>query len=174
MAQPVTLLMSLKQCPGCDEMVDESKAYCPECGSPMDEEQRRSGASEYDSLMKTQNINLTSQLKLIEDFNLSSVFTPPKNTDEQNELKKEAPVDKIGSKTIQLQAIPEITTKNSQNEAAVHPAPSAGKASVNNKTDSAANSNKTLYMLGGLGIFILALTLIAFVTFAVLYWYNSK
>lgn len=155
-------------------MVDETKAYCPDCGSPMDEEQRRSGSSEYDSLMKTQNINLTSQLKLIEDFNLSSVFTPPKDADEQPEVKKEAPVNKVGTKTIQLQAIPEVISNNNQKEPIVFDSQRAGNASVNKEINKAANSNKTLYIVGGLGIFVLALILIAIVTFAILYWYNSK
>ncbi len=74
--------MSLKQCSGCEAMVDASKAYCPDCGTPMDEEEKRTGSSEFDSLMKTQQVSKTTQFRLIKQFNLSSIFTAPKIDDE--------------------------------------------------------------------------------------------
>ncbi len=45
--------MSSVQCSGCDAMVDPAKAYCPDCGMPMDEEQQRDELSEFDSLLGT-------------------------------------------------------------------------------------------------------------------------
>ena len=166
--------MSLKQCSGCGETVDESKAYCPDCGTPMDEEQRRSNeASEFDSLMKTQNINVTSHLKMIEQFNLSSVFTPPKVADEPATAKKEPGAVKRETKTVQLQAIPETNTKQPSN--VVYKSEKENNLSSNNNTvaGNTPDSKKTLYIVGGIVLLLLALGVAAAVTFGILYWYNK-
>jgi hypothetical protein len=165
--------MSLKQCSGCQEMVEESKAYCPDCGTPMDEEQKRNGSSEYDSLMKTQNINVTSHLKMIEQFNLSSVFTPPKTTDESGTVKKEPAAAKRETKTIQLQAIPETNTGQPYKTVS-NPEKKNNLSSNNNAVSgNEANSKKTLYIVGGIVLLFLALAVAAAVTFGILYWYNK-
>ena len=167
-------------------MVDDSKAYCPDCGAPMDEEQKRSGSSEYDSLMKTQNLNMTSQLKILEQFNLSSVFTPP-SADEAGAVKKEpvpvrepVPVKEPSpireTKTVQLQAIPEIDV-NAGQPAPVIPSSkseSSFSATDNSVINTEPNSKKTLYIVGGVALLITALGLAAAVTFGILYWYNAK
>lgn len=165
--------MSLKQCPGCQEMVDESKAYCPDCGTPMDEEQRRSGASEYDSLMKTQNINVTSHLKMIEDFNLSSVFAPPKAAEESATAQKETAAPKMETKTIHLQAISDTNIKQPVNNVAEPKVESNVSSNSSAAVGSEPNSKKTLYIVGGAGLLFLALAVAAAATFAILYWYNA-
>lgn len=167
--------MSLKQCSGCEQMVDESKAYCPDCGTPMDEEQRRSNeASEFDSLMKTQNINVTSHLKMIEQFNLSSVFNPPQVADELAAAKKEPGAARRETKTVQLQAIPEISTKQPDNTALRSEKKSSPSSNNNAVVSNTANSNKTtLYIVGGIVLLLLALGFAAAVTFGILSWYNK-
>lgn len=72
--------MSLKQCSGCATMVDETKAFCSNCGNPMDDEQKRTGSSEFDALAKTQNLSATRHLEILEQFNLSMIFAPSKKT----------------------------------------------------------------------------------------------
>ena len=167
--------MSLKQCSGCEEMVDESKAYCPDCGTPMDEEQRRSNeASEFDSLMKTQNINVTSHLKMIEQFNLSSVFTPPQVAEEPATAKKEPSAVKRETKTVQLQAIPETSTKQPDSTAFNSERESSLSSNNNAVVSNTPNSNKTaLYIVGGVMLLLLALGFAAAVTFGILNWYNK-
>jgi len=166
--------MSLKQCSGCEEMVDESKAYCPDCGTPMDEEQRRSNeASEFDSLMKTQNINVTSHLKMIEQFNLSSVFTPPQVAEEPATAKKEPGAVKRETKTVQLQAIPETSTKQPDSTAFNSERESSLSSNNNAVVSNTSDSKKTLYIVGGIVLLLLALGFAAAVTFGVLYWYNK-
>ena len=168
------LSMSLKQCSGCAEMVDESKAYCPDCGTPMDEEQRRSNeASEFDSLMKTQNINVTSHLKMIEQFNLSSAFPPPQVADEPAAAKKEPGAVKRETKTVQLQAIPEISTKQPHNTAFKSEQESSLSSNRNAVAGNTSDSKKTLYIVGGLVLLLLALGFAAAVTFGILYWFNK-
>lgn len=166
--------MSLKQCPGCQEMVDESKAYCPDCGTPMDEEQRRTGASEYDSLMKTQNINVTSHLKMMEQMNLSSIFTPPK-TDEPETAKKEPFAVKRETKTVQLQPITENNSSVKQPINTVPKPKTENNLSSNNNAvaGDVPSSKKTLYIIGGVVLLLIALAVAAAVTFGILYWYNK-
>ena len=155
-------------------MVDESKAYCPDCGTPMDEEQRRSNeASEFDSLMKTQNINVTSHLKMIEQFNLSSVFPPPQVIDESAAAKKEPGVVKRETKTVQLQAIPETNPKQPDNTTRKPEKENNLSSSNNAVAGSTSNSNKTTYIVGGIVLLFLALGVAAAVTFGILYWYNK-
>ena len=167
--------MSLKQCSGCEQMVDESKAYCPDCGTPMDEEQRRSNeASEFDSLMKTQNINVTSHLKIIEQINLSSVFTPPQVADEPAAAKKEPSAVKRETKTVQLQAIPEINTKQPDNTASKSRKEGSLSSDNNAVVSNTPNSNKTaIYIIGGVVLLLLALGFAAAVTFGLLSWFNK-
>lgn len=40
--------MNQRQCAKCDSMVDAAKAFCPDCGEPMDAEQEREGTTEFD------------------------------------------------------------------------------------------------------------------------------
>jgi hypothetical protein len=154
-------------------MVDESKAYCPDCGTPMDEEQRRNGSSEYDSLMKTQNINVTSHLKMIEQFNLSSVFTPPQVTDESGAAKKEPGIVRSETKTVHLQAIPEISTKQTVNTAFKSEKESSLSSNNNAVAVNTSDSKKTLYIVGGIVLLLLALGFAAAVTFGILSWFNK-
>jgi hypothetical protein len=155
-------------------MVDESKAYCPDCGTPMDEEQRRSNeASEFDSLMKTQNVNVTSHLKMIEQFNLSSVFTPPQVADEPA-AKKETGAVKRETKTVQLQAIPEISAKQPDNTAFKSEKQSSLSSNNNAVVSNTANTNKTtLYIVGGIVLLLMALGFAAAITFGILSWFNK-
>lgn len=82
--------MDLKQCTGCQSMVDSQKAYCPDCGAPMDEEQKRESSSEFDNLAKTQNLNSTMQKQLLENLNLSFIFAKKDLTDSsENKIEPE-------------------------------------------------------------------------------------
>ena len=83
--------MSFKQCSGCQSMVAESKAFCPDCDTPMDVEQKRHDTSEFELQMKTQNLTGTSQLLLLEQLNLSTFFSfPPKKNQEPEVIQPES------------------------------------------------------------------------------------
>ncbi len=166
--------MSLKQCSVCEAMVDVSKAYCPNCGTPMDEEQKRIGSSEYDSLIKTQRVSKTTQFKLLEYFNLSSTLAPPKkDADELNEVENEG-------KSVQLNVQPvtpvtRVTPK--QPDPAV---PQLGSefnpiADRDASIDSTSKSDKKFYTVaGGIILLFLFLAIISAVILGILYWNYLK
>jgi hypothetical protein len=45
--------MDIKKCEKCGENVDAAKAFCPECGNPFVEEQKREESSEFDKYAGT-------------------------------------------------------------------------------------------------------------------------
>lgn len=155
-------------------MVDVSKAYCPDCGSPMDEEQKRAGSSEYDSFMKTQQISKTTQFKLSEHFNQSANPAPPqKDTGQPNEFGNERK-----SVVLNLQPIaPVIDATPRQTETV---APQSGSnfnpaADKNAFIDSSSKPNKKIYIIvGGAILLFLLLALVAAIVTGILYWNYSK
>ncbi len=161
--------MSLKQCSVCEAMVEVSKAYCPNCGTPMDEEQKRDGSSEYDSLMKTQQVSKTTQFKLLEHFNLTSAFAPPKiDASESSEVENEG-------KSVQLNAQPALPvtyitpkqpdTAESQLRSEFNPV-----ANKDASIDSNSKSDKKFYIVaGGIILFFLFLAIISVVFLGILY-----
>lgn len=105
--------MSLMQCPKCEATVEVSKAFCPDCGSPMDEEQKRVISSEYDSLIETEPVSQATQAKLKEHFKLLSSFARlQKDPSESNESGNEG-------KSAQLNAPPVTYVTPKQPDVAV-------------------------------------------------------
>lgn len=158
--------MSFNKCPGCDATVEASKAYCLECGAPMDEERKNSDSSEFDSLMQTQNINRTNQFRLIEQFNLSSIFSAPKNVNESNAVENE---------TKPVSANPQRETQNNQRKTeSIALKPQIEDSAASKKTEAAFNSNKRLYVALGVGLFFLVSVLTAAIVFGFLFWNYSR
>lgn len=163
-------------------MVDLSKAYCPDCGTAMDEEQGRDGSSEYDSLMQTRNLNQTAHLKLLEQFNLSSVFRlPPEDVDapkvEENEPKP-AKFDRQPEVHIRPKQPENIVSvpKNSDNikpENANDIKPKiAGDAVIETPPviENVPDSKKSLYIVLGAVLLLSGLALIFIVILGFVYW----
>ncbi len=152
-------------------MVEVSKAYCPNCGTPMDEEQKRDGSSEYDSLIKTQQVSKTTQFKLLEHFKLSSTFDPPqKDAGESNEVENDG-------KSAQLNVQPVTYDTPKQPDTAV---PQLGSefnpiADKDASIDSNSKSDKNFYIVaGGIILFFLFLALMSAVILGILYWNYLK
>lgn len=152
--------MSLKQCPACQATVDAAKSYCPDCGAPMEEELGRDGSSELDSMMRTQNISRTTQFRLMEDFNLSTIFTTKDITES----------DAGASETTQLSQPAQWETQSNQKkpETIVLQPQSEGGVSTK-KPETTASSNKKVYIVVGIGLFIFALLLIVAIIIGILF-----
>jgi hypothetical protein len=73
-------------------MVAESKAYCPDCGAPMDAEQDRFASSAFDIQMKTENISPTTQFRLLEELNQSTLSNIEKAPQGTKPAENKAPV----------------------------------------------------------------------------------
>lgn len=155
-------------------MVDPSKAYCPDCGAAMDEEQGRGGVSEYDSLMKTQNLNATAHFKILEQFNLSSVFRlPPEDTDEPKAVESEA-------KPVKFDKQPETHISPKQPENVVSVPKNTDDIKPKNIEDAAiktppvienaTDSKKTKYIILGAGLLLFGLALIFVIILGFIYW----
>ncbi len=159
-------------------MVDASKAYCPDCGTAMDEEQGRDGHSEYDSLMQTRNLNPTAHLKLLEQFNLSSIFKlPPEDANESKTVESEAkparfdrqPETHIRSKR------PENIISVSENANDIKPK-STGDVAIKPSPiiENAPNSKKNLYITLGAVLLLSGLALILIIILGFIYWNYYK
>lgn len=192
--------MDLKECTGCRAMVDSQKAYCPDCGTPMDEEQRRESTSEFDNLAKTQNLNSTMQQQFLDNLNLSFIFAKkdlaesPENKIEpekesfnkpQVETKKESSAPQFESKTESFRptAEPVISKAPSVSESQAFrnektgvtvEAPATNRTTVQTATESWKKLNSKTYLLIGLAILALIVLFLLAVTIAVLgfiyYW----
>jgi len=162
--------MSLKQCPECEAMIDAAKAYCPDCGTSMDEEQKRVGSSEFDSLGKTQRLSKTTQFRLLEQLNLSSIFSPPQTG--ENESKAVETDVKIVQPNVGQQA--RIKPKQPETAAAKPENVINLTAENDRKTGDASNSNKRLYfVLGGIILLFFVLALIVII-YGFLFWNYFK
>jgi len=155
-------------------MVDVSKAYCPDCGTPMDEEQKRTGSSEYDSLMKTQRVSKTTQFKLLEHFNLTSAFAPPKkDASESNKVENEEK-----SPQLNVQPAAPVTYVTPKQPDAAPPRLEGefnpiAERDVSN--DATSKSNKKFYIVaGGIILLFLFLALISVIILGILYWNYLK
>lgn len=172
--------MSFRKCPGCEAVVDASKAYCPDCGTPMDEELRRNDSSEFDSLMKTQNINRTTQLRLLEQFELSSFFTPPpQDSNQPNVARSEPkanPPNEIKVKAAPPNEIKVIANPPSEIRATANPPNEIKEAQYIQIQPEAApkKSGKRLYIGLGIGLFLFICVLIGVIILGLLYWQYSK
>ena len=150
--------MNLKKCSACQAAVDALKAYCPECGAPMDEELQRNGSSEFDSMMRTQNISRTTQFRLMEDFNLSAVF----NTKDLEETARR----ENGA----TQFSPPPNNQRKTESIVIEPQNVSGAATKKPEKDS----NKKAYLSVGIGLVIFALILIAAIIVGILVWKYSR
>lgn len=169
--------MSLKQCPECKATVETSKAYCPDCGTPMDEEEKREGFSEFDSLGRTQNLSKTTQFRLLEQFNISSIFTPP----QVNENQPKADQNEVKANDVKAEV--KATPVNGHQQAQIKPKQPGSampkpenvinlKAVNDPKAGSAPASNKNLYyILGGILLFFV-LTFIGISILGILRYYG--
>src|SRR5438874_4680372 len=68
--------MGLLQCDKCNEMVDEAKAFCPECGNAFVKEEKREEASEFDRSEKTVQFGPTMYNQLLSDMGLNISEAP--------------------------------------------------------------------------------------------------
>lgn len=156
-------------------MVDTSKAYCPDCGTAMDEEQERDEVSEYDSLMQTRNLNPTAHLKLLEQFNLSSVFRlPPEDADEPKVVESEVKPAKFDSQpeTHIRPKQPENVESAPKNTDSIKPK-NADAVAVNSPPiveDVPKNSKKNQYIVLGAVLLLFGLALIFITILGFVYW----
>ena len=151
--------MSFRQCPECEATVDAAKAYCPDCGTPMDEEQKRVGSSEFDSSGKTQRLSKTTQFRLMEQLNLSSFFAPPQMGE------KESKAVETDVKVVQPSGRQQAQIKPIQPETAAKPKNVINlTAEKDRKTGDASNPNKRLYfILGGIILLFFGLAFIVII-----------
>ncbi len=63
--------MEQKQCLVCNAMVDETKAFCPECGNPLETEQQRQESNEISGRSQTFQLDDDSFKQMLKDMNLS-------------------------------------------------------------------------------------------------------
>ncbi|MBK7391695.1 MAG: hypothetical protein IPI64_00160 [Chloracidobacterium sp.] len=73
--------MALRQCDKCSEMVDEAKAFCPECGNVLVEEKQREEESAYESMDGTMQFGQTMYNQMLSDMGLNISDTPNKKTE---------------------------------------------------------------------------------------------
>jgi hypothetical protein len=62
--------MGLKNCEKCGEEVDEAKAFCPECGNPFVEEEKREGSSEFDNYAGTINFSKSVYGRMLSEMEM--------------------------------------------------------------------------------------------------------
>jgi hypothetical protein len=167
--------MSFIQCSVCEATVDAAKAYCPECGSAMDEEEKRTSFSEFDQLMKTQNINSTTHFRLMEQFKLSSVFKPPQAAEADQNLEKNK--EAAAAKATAANAPPPEKTPDQKFAAAgaANAARGTVGGQIENKPagDNTSTSNTKIYIIIGAATFFLALFVISIVL-GLLYWFYPR
>lgn len=167
--------MSFIQCSVCEATVDAAKAYCPECGSAMDEEEKRTSFSEFDQLMKTQNINSTTHFRLMEQFKLSSVFKPPQGAEADQNLEKNKEVSDANPAVANIPP-PE---KTSDTKPAVVSTANAARGTVGGQIenkpegDKTSTSNKKTYIIIGAATFFLALFIVSAVLIFI-YWFYLR
>lgn len=74
--------MAQQQCNKCGETVDDAKAFCPGCGQPFVEEEKRKTTSEFESVDLTQKMGRTAYNQMLTDMGLNisrpnALETPP-------------------------------------------------------------------------------------------------
>lgn len=161
--------MSLIQCPGCAATVDASKSYCPECGAPMEEELQSDSNSEFDSMMRTQNINKTTQLRMLEEFNLSGFFQIPKEPEESKQIENK-PV--MPAPPIQRQE--PLFDPNKTQTIILTPQNEFPAAATTKKPEVAANPNKKLFVALGAGLLFFILFVVGLIIIGLLYRFYSR
>lgn len=87
--------MGLKKCDKCDEMVDEAKAFCPGCGSPFIEEEKRPDVSSFERLDNTVQLGNTMYNQMLSDMGLNISKASEKH---EKRIEIIAPIDSKGVK----------------------------------------------------------------------------
>jgi hypothetical protein len=123
--------MALKQCDKCSEMVDEAKAFCPGCGSSFETEEKRQDASGFDSLDHTVQLGQTMYNQMLSDMGLNISKAP--NPDEKHT---------------------EVAEPKAAEPTAIGPPDSIPAEPV-------PANNKTWLVLGGIGVALLFLLVLA-------------
>jgi hypothetical protein len=80
--------MSHLQCKKCGANVLEAKAFCPECGGAMVDEEVRQHTSEHDSYDATMNLSKSGYNLMLSEMNLN-ISDAPNLTSERINLSKE-------------------------------------------------------------------------------------
>lgn len=68
--------MAERQCEKCGEFADHAKAFCPACGAPFIEEEKRSGVSDYDAMDSTVQLGQTMYNQMLSDMGLNVSKAP--------------------------------------------------------------------------------------------------
>jgi hypothetical protein len=63
--------MAERQCEKCGEMVDSARAFCPSCGGPLVEEEKREQQSNYEKMDKTVQMGNTMYGQMLSDMGLN-------------------------------------------------------------------------------------------------------
>jgi hypothetical protein len=72
-------------------MVDAAKAFCPECGNPMEIEEQRQVPAEFDQYQSTEKITRSGYEMMIKEMELDISESPPlKETDQEPKLQSVA------------------------------------------------------------------------------------
>jgi hypothetical protein len=80
--------MAHVQCKKCGANVLEAKAFCPECGGAMVDEEVRQHTSEHDSYAQTMNLSKSGYNLMLSEMNLN-ISDAPNLTSERINLSKE-------------------------------------------------------------------------------------
>jgi hypothetical protein len=87
--------MNFVKCEKCGTNVPETKAFCPECGSAMVNEETRTHTSEHDSYQETMRLSKSSYNLMLADMDLN-ISDAPNLTSERINLTKELKLYAIG------------------------------------------------------------------------------
>lgn len=83
--------MALRQCDKCSELVDEAKAFCPECGHVLVEEKQREEESAYESMDGTMQFGQTMYNQMLSDMGLNISDAPNKKAETPSAEQPAAP-----------------------------------------------------------------------------------
>ncbi len=82
--------MSLKKCEKCGEDVDVAKAFCPECGNPFVEEEKREEVNEFEKQAGTVVFSKTAYNVMLGKMDLDTSRSPEAEENWQNPIQNPA------------------------------------------------------------------------------------
>ena len=148
--------MGLRQCDKCSEMVDEAKAFCPNCGHAFVEEQTRTEPSDFESMDGTMQLGNTMYNQMLSDMGLNISAAP----------------DKLAEVVMQPAAQPVVQQPVSQPplhqviqpavQQVIQPAVQPAKPSRSSKTK--------WFIIGGIAILLLFIAAIVILLAAAIIW----